>query len=112
MSLKMGWEGDPAIEVARMKAVNFLEGLDPVKGRERVSAAPGTGSAALSWGRQAPTALQVVEGKVPEVCGEVGQGQEPPGQRVPEEAGTGAVLEQPVLDDLPEAGEMLLASRL
>lgn len=46
--------------------------------------------------------LQVVEGKVPEVGGEVGQSQEPPGQRVPEEAGVGAVREQPVLDDLPK----------
>lgn len=53
--------------------------------------------------------LQVVEGKVPEVGGEVGQDQEPPGQRVPEEAGAGTVRAQPVLDDLPEVGEMLSA---
>lgn len=58
--------------------------------------------AVLSWGRQGPTALQVVEGKVPEVRGELGQRQETPGQHVPEEPGAGAVWEQPVLDDLPE----------
>lgn len=65
--------------------------------------------AVLSWGRQGPTVLQVVEWKVPKVGGEVRQSQEPPGQGVPEEAGAGAVREQPVLDDLPEAGEMLSA---
>lgn len=68
--------------------------------------------AVLSGGRRGPTVLQVVEGKVPEVGGEVGQGQEPPGQRVPEEAGAGMVWEQPVLDDLPEAGETLSVHRL
>lgn len=62
--------------------------------------------AVLSWGRQDPTVLQVVKGKVPEVGGEFGQSQEPPGQRVPEKTGAGTVWEQPVLDDLPEAGEM------
>lgn len=56
--------------------------------------------AVLSRGRQDPTVLQVVEGKIPQVGGEVGQDQEPPGQRVPEESGAGAVRRQPVLDDL------------
>lgn len=51
-----------------------------------------------------PTVLQVVEGEVPDVRGEVGQGQEPPGGLVPEEAGPRAVREQPVLDDLRGAG--------
>lgn len=27
MSLRMGWDRDPACETARMKAVNFSEGL-------------------------------------------------------------------------------------
>lgn len=67
--------------------------------------------ATLSRGRQDPTVLQVVEGKIPEVGGEVRQDQEPPGQRVPEEAGAGAVWRQPVLDDLPEARVMLPAPR-
>lgn len=48
--------------------------------------------------------LQVVEGEVPDVRGEVGQGQEPPGGLIPEEAGPRAVREQPVLDDLRGAG--------
>lgn len=70
------------------------------------------GFAVPSRGRQDPTVLQVVEGKIPEVGGEVRQDQEPPGQRVPEEAGAGAVRRQPVLDDLPEAPVMLPAPRL
>lgn len=61
--------------------------------------------AMLSWGGRGPTALQVVEGKVPEVGGEVGQSHEPPRQCVPEESGAGTLWEQPVLDDLPEARE-------
>lgn len=55
--------------------------------------------------------LQVVEGEVPDVRGEVGQGQQPPGGRVPEEAGARAVREQPVLDDLPGVEEVPSASR-
>lgn len=47
-----------------------------------------------------PTVLQVVEGEVPEVRGEVGQCQQPPGQCVPEEMGTRTVWEQPIPDDL------------
>lgn len=31
MSLRMGWEREPAGETARMKAVNFSEGLEPEK---------------------------------------------------------------------------------
>lgn len=67
--------------------------------------------AGLSRGRQDPTVLQVVKGKIPEVGGEVRQDQEPPGQRVPEETGAGAVRVQAVLDDLPEAPVMLPAPR-
>lgn len=69
-----------------------------------------TESVMLSWGGRGPTVLQVVEGKVPEVGGEVRQSQEPPGQRVPEESGAGTLWEQPVLDDLLEAREVLSTS--
>lgn len=102
MSLRSGWERELDGETTRMKAVNFSEGLEPDEKQRRGRCCGVQRACRAQLGGQGPTVLQVVEGKVPEVGGELGQRQEPPGQHVPEEPGAGAVWEQPVLDDLPE----------
>lgn len=99
MSLRVGWEREPSGGAARRSAVNLSEGPEPAMWGKNRGVRAGTGHTEHTAVR-GPTVLQVVEGEVPEVRGEVGQCQQPPGQCVPEEMGARTVWEQPIPDDL------------
>lgn len=79
MSLRVGWEREPSGGSARSSAVNLSEGPEPAMWGKRRGVAAGNGHTEHVVA-QGPTVLQVVEGKVPEVCGEVRQCQQPPRQ--------------------------------
>lgn len=86
MSLRVGWEREPSGGAAQRSAVNLSEGPEPAMWGKNRGVRAGTGHTEHTAVR-GPTVLQVVEGEVPEVRGEVGQCQQPPGQCVPEEMG-------------------------